>query len=99
MRSGRNIECRKSEREMHEREFWQLVDEVFGHAYGRSLTKDEHIPQLKDMTAEEALAAGVRPRVVWNMLCDLMQVPDSQRWGHDHVAPPMPPKGQDYYND
>ena len=38
----------------------------------------------------EALDAGEEPRVVWNVLCDQMEVPDSKRWGHDHNAPPMP---------
>jgi hypothetical protein len=90
---------KKSGLTMHEREFWQLVDEVFGHAFGRSLAKDEHMPRLHDWTAEEALAHGIRPRVVWNILCDQMQVPDSARWGHSHVAPPLPPKSQSYYSD
>lgn len=78
---------------MHEREFWQLLDEVFGHAYGRSLAQDEHLPKLHDMTAGEALDAGIKPRVVWNVLCDQMEVPDSRRWGSAHNAPPMPPMG------
>lgn len=42
------------------------------------------------MTAVDALGAGEEPRVVWNVLCDQMGIPDSQRWGKDHNAPPMP---------
>ena len=38
----------------------------------------------------QALSAGEQPRVVWNVLCDHMDVPDPQRWGSDHNAPPMP---------
>ena len=40
--------------------------------------------------AAQALSAGEQPRVVWNVLCDHMDVPDPQRWGSDHNAPPMP---------
>ena len=46
--------------------------------------------KLANMTVVEALDAGEEPRVVWNVLCDQMEVPDSKRWGHDHNAPPMP---------
>ncbi len=73
-----------------EREFWQLLEEVFGRGYGKSLARDQGLSRLGGMTAVEALAAGEQPRVVWNVLCDQMDVPDSRRWGDDHVAPPLP---------
>lgn len=75
---------------MREREFWELVDEVFGHGYGRSLVQDQHLDALAGLTAAQALSAGEQPRVVWNVPCDHMDVPDPQRWGSDHNAPPMP---------
>lgn len=75
---------------VREREFWQLLEEVFGRVYGRSLSKDQRLPKLGDMTVVEALAAGEEPRVVWNVLCDQMDIPDSRRWGKDHNAPPLP---------
>lgn len=75
---------------MREREFWQLLEEVFGRTYGRSLAHDQSLMQLDGMTVLEALEAGVEPRVVWNVLCDQMDVPDAERWGRDHNAPPMP---------
>ena len=78
---------------MREREFWELVDEVFGHGYGRSLVQDQHLDALAGLTAAQALSAGEQPRVVWNVLCDHMGVPDPQRWGSDHNAPPMPVRG------
>lgn len=65
---------------MREREFWELVDEVFGHGYGRSLVQDQHLDALAGLTAAQALSAGEQPRVVWNVLCDHMDVPDPQRW-------------------
>lgn len=75
---------------MHEREFWELVDEVFGKAYGRSLVRDQTLDVLGGRSALQALADGVEPRVVWNVLCDHMQIGDPQRWGRGHNAPPMP---------
>ena len=42
------------------------------------------------MLNREALAAGEEPRVVWNVLCGQMDVPDAKRWGRDHNAPPLP---------
>ncbi len=77
---------------MRNREFWQLVDEVFGPRYGRTLAADQVIGDLGDRTAAEAIEAGVEPRTVWHALCDAMDVPDEQRWGQD-VRRPAPPRG------
>ena len=75
---------------MREREFWQLLEEVFGRSYGRALAHDQGLTKLHGMTVVEALAAGEEPRVVWNVLCGQMDVPDAKRWGRDHNAPPLP---------
>lgn len=77
---------------MREREFWELLEEVFGRSYGRALSRDQGLVALNGMTVVEALAAGEEPRVVWNVLCDQMDVPDAKRWGRGqaHNAPPMP---------
>lgn len=75
---------------MREREFWELIEEVFGRGYGRSLSRDQRLSKLGGMTVVEALDAGEEPRVVWNVLCDQMDIPDRDRWGKDHAAPPMP---------
>ena len=75
---------------MREREFWELLEAVFGRVYGRSIARDQRLARLQSMTVYEALDAGIEPRVVWNVLCDQMDVPDSSRWGKDHNAPPMP---------
>ena len=73
----RRLVCRHSRRrgrvrlgDMREREFWELVDEVFGHGYGRSLVQDQHLDALAGLTAAQALSAGEQPRVVWNVLCE-----------------------------
>ncbi|MFD0704908.1 DUF3046 domain-containing protein [Alloscardovia venturai] len=75
---------------MREREFWQLLEEVFGRSYGRSIASDLALDKLGSITANEAIARGEEPRIVWNVLCDQMDIPDSRRWGKDHNAPPMP---------
>lgn len=75
---------------MREREFWQLLEEVFGRAYGRALAHDQKLTQLDNRTVVQALADGEEPRTVWNVLCDQMDIPDSERWGKDHTAPPLP---------
>ena len=77
---------------MREREFWQLLEQVFGRVYGRSLSRDLRLDAVDGMTVVEALEAGVEPRVVWHALCDKMEVPDAKRWGRGgtHLAPPHP---------
>lgn len=69
---------------MQEREFWQLLEEVLGRSYGRALARDQVLDRLNGLTAVEALEMGEEPRMVWNVLCDQMNIPDSKRWGKDH---------------
>ncbi|ROS77167.1 DUF3046 domain-containing protein [Cellulomonas sp. PhB143] len=78
---------------MRYREFWQLVDEVFGEAYGRVLADDQALDALESRTAAQAIEDGVEPRVVWHALCDAMDVPEERRWGHDHRRPAPPRRG------
>lgn len=75
---------------MRYREFGELVDEVFGPAYGRTLVRELVLPRLEGRTPAEALESGVEPRVVWHALCDALDVPDTQRWGHDTRRPAPP---------
>ena len=72
------------------REFWDLVDDVFGRAYGRSIAGDQVLEELGGRTAARSIEDGVEPRLVWHALCDAMQVPDAERWGSDphRQAPP-----------
>nr|WP_297426428.1 DUF3046 domain-containing protein [uncultured Actinotalea sp.] len=63
-------------------EFRELVTDVLGPV-GPTLVRDQVLGPLGDRTAEEALADGVDPRVVWRALCDAMEVPERERWGHD----------------
>jgi hypothetical protein len=63
-------------------EFWLLVDGEFGAGYGRTLVREQVLLALGDRTAEQALAGGEPPRVVWTALCDALDVPVERRWGH-----------------
>jgi hypothetical protein len=65
-------------------EFWSLVDEVFGPAYGRTLVETQVLTVLDSRTAAAALEDGeTDPRDVWRALCDAMDVPESKRHGSD----------------
>ena len=75
---------------MRHREFWALVEEVFGEVYGRTLAGDQVLGALGNRTAAVAIEDGVEPRAVWHALCDALDVPESRRWGADphRNAPP-----------
>jgi hypothetical protein len=64
-------------------EFWQLLEDEFGASYAPTVARDVVVEALGGRTAEQALAAGARPREVWSALCDVMQVPADRRWGRD----------------
>ena len=53
---------------MREREFWELLEEVFGRTYGRSGAPDKPLPKHAHMTGVEAQAAGGEPPVGWYVL-------------------------------
>ncbi|MCL1871470.1 MAG: DUF3046 domain-containing protein [Promicromonosporaceae bacterium] len=76
---------------MRLREFWQLVDEVFGRGVGRALAREQVLGALGDRTPVEALEAGIQPRDVWHALCDAMDVPDARRWGPGRRRNAPPP--------
>lgn len=57
--------------------------EEFGAAYAGSLAASHVMSALGGRTAEEALAAGVSPREVWEALCDDLDVPEERRHGRE----------------
>lgn len=67
---------------MKHSEFWTVVDEVLGPAYGRSLAADLALPALGGRTAVAALADGVAPGTVWAAVCAEMDLDDRARWHH-----------------
>ena len=66
---------------MRKSEFSQAVVDEFGDAYGRVLTRDLVLTVLGDRTADEAVAAGVEPGLVWQALCEAEGVPVARRHG------------------
>ncbi|NAZ74765.1 MULTISPECIES: DUF3046 domain-containing protein [Kineococcus] len=66
-------------------EFWTLVEDEFGTAYGRSLAADQVLLALDDRTAQQALDAGVEPKEIWLALCEAMDVPQARRLGRDRA--------------
>ncbi|WP_111720773.1 DUF3046 domain-containing protein [Homoserinimonas sp. OAct 916] len=60
-------------------DFWQLVSDEFGEAYGRVLVRDLALTGLAGSTGAQALGAGVGARDVWLALCVAMDVPKN-RW-------------------
>ena len=62
-------------------EFRIAVEDEFGAAYGRVVTRDLVLGDVGGLTAEQAIKAGVPPRAIWNALCDASDVPESRRYG------------------
>jgi len=62
-------------------EFRIAVEDEFGEAYGRVITRDLVLGDVGGLTAEQAIKAGVAPRAIWNALCDASDVPESRRYG------------------
>ena len=59
-------------------EFWTNMDYEFGAGYARVLAGDLVLGSLGNMTALEALEAGVAPKDVW-----LADIPEVRRLGPD----------------
>ena len=59
--------------------FWERMNARFGEAYADSLARDLVIAALGGRTVSAALAAGEEPQVVWNAVCDAVEVPVRDR--------------------
>lgn len=67
---------------MKHSEFWQVLEETFGAGYGRSVAEDLVLSAVGGRTAARALQDGVAPRVVWDAVCDEMDLDEATRWRH-----------------
>jgi len=63
-------------------EFRQALDETFGSAYGRTLAAELVLLALGSRTADQALADGVAPQLVWDAVCEEMDLDERVRWRH-----------------
>ncbi len=77
---------------MRLREFYALLDAVFGPEYARTLARELVITGLDSRTADQALDDDVDPRDVWHALCDAMDIPPSRRDGGDRTRLIPPPR-------
>ena len=64
-------------------EFWTNMDYEFGAGYARVLAGDLVLGSLGNMTALEALEAGVAPKDVWLAVCEAQDIPEVRRLGPD----------------
>lgn len=64
-------------------QFWTLMDDEFGPAYSRVLADRQVLGALSGRTAAQAIEAGVPPKQVWAVICDVMDVPPERRLGSD----------------
>ena len=64
-------------------EFWTNMDYEFGAGYARVLAGDLVFGSLGNMTALEALEAGVAPKDVWLAVCETQDIPEVRRLGPD----------------
>ncbi|WP_265444545.1 DUF3046 domain-containing protein [Flexivirga meconopsidis] len=68
---------------MKHSEYRRLMSDEFGSAYAGVLGSTHVLQALSDRTPDEALADGVKPRQVWEAICDDLQVPPERRLGKD----------------
>ncbi|MEZ7898000.1 MAG: DUF3046 domain-containing protein [Flaviflexus sp.] len=67
---------------MNHSEFWKVVDEAFGAAYGQALTKSLALPELGHRTAVELLDDGEAPQKVWTAICHEMDLDEETQYLH-----------------
>jgi Protein of unknown function (DUF3046) len=59
--------------------FWERMRAQFGETYAESVAKDQALAPLGGRTAEQALADGADPKVVWRAICEVFRVPERLR--------------------
>lgn len=62
-------------------EFRQLMQTHFGSVRAPSVAQDHVFSALGGRTVDQALDAGLDPKMVWSVVCDTFEVPDSLRYG------------------
>jgi hypothetical protein len=72
-------------------EFLRALAEEFGDVMAATVSRDVVLGVLGNLTANEALDSGVEPKVVWQALCEAMDVPPHRRHGVGLRTPPEGP--------
>jgi hypothetical protein len=60
-------------------DFWDRMNRQFGPAYADSFARDVVIGELGGRTIERALADGDDIKDVWRAVCQVVEVPPSER--------------------
>ncbi|MGO4257851.1 DUF3046 domain-containing protein [Marmoricola sp. RAF53] len=64
---------------MRQTEFWERMELALGRDYARFWAGQTVIRSLGGRTAEQALAAGESPKVVWRAVWELLELPARDR--------------------
>ena len=56
-------------------DFWERRDALFGPDYARSWARDFSLSALQGRTVEQAIAAGIDTREIWEAVCGVVDVP------------------------
>ncbi|WP_054953395.1 DUF3046 domain-containing protein [Flaviflexus massiliensis] len=67
---------------MNHSEFWVVVSDTFGSAYGQAIVRTLALPQLGHRTATELLDSGEKPQKVWSAICHEMDLDDETEFRH-----------------
>ena len=59
--------------------FWDLMRAQFGDSYAASVAKDHVLAELDGRTAEQALAEGIEPKLIWHAVCAAFDIPEHRR--------------------
>lgn len=68
-------------------EFWRSMEEEFGRGYARVVAAQTVLDAAGNRTAEEALAAGMKPLDVWQAVCRQHDLPEDRWLGADPGEP------------
>ena len=60
-------------------DFWERMDALFGTDYARSWARDFSLSALDGRTVEQAIAAGIETREIWEAVCGVVDVPSLLR--------------------
>ena len=60
-------------------DFWERMDALFGPDYARSWARDFSLSALDGRTVEQAIAAGIETREIWEAVCGVIDVPSLLR--------------------
>jgi len=59
--------------------FRRRMAEEFGRVRADMLAQDHVLSELGGRTPDEALEAGIDPKQVWQVLCEVFEVPPARR--------------------